>query len=94
MNKDELQNYSRDELIDMVNDQLAETYDLIEQINEGTQYTVSSMTMFAIHESDLRKAKDLSAISTLDGRPQILAIAMRGDKKIMPFIDAFNEMQQ
>ena len=77
----------------MVHDQLDEVYDLIEQINDNTQYQVS-MVMFAIHERDLRKAKDLSGISTLDGRPQMLAIAMRGDRKLMPFIDTFNEMQQ
>ncbi|MCH4482893.1 hypothetical protein MKR37_04090 [Staphylococcus haemolyticus] len=94
INSEELKNYDRDTLLNMVHDQLNEVYDLIEQINDNTQYQVSSMVMFAIHESDLRKAKDLSGISTLDGRPQMLAIAMRGDRKIMPFIDAFNEMQQ
>lgn len=94
INSEELKNYDRDTLLNMVHDQLNEVYDLVEQINDNTQYQVSSMVMFAIHESDLRKAKDLSGISTLDGRPQMLAIAMRGDRKIMPFIDAFNEMQQ
>lgn len=94
INSEELKNYDRDTLLNMVHDQLNEVYDLIEQINDNTQYQVSSMVMFAIHESDLRKAKDLSGISTLDGRPQMLAIAMRGDRKLMPFIDTFNEMQQ
>lgn len=94
INSEELKNYDRDTLLNMVHDQLDEVYDLIEQINDNTQYQVSSMVMFAIHESDLRKAKDLSGISTLDGRPQMLAIAMRGDRKLMPFIDTFNEMQQ
>ncbi|TXD08253.1 hypothetical protein FAF33_007155 [Staphylococcus haemolyticus] len=94
INSEELKNYDRDTLLNMVHDQLNEVYDLVEQINDNTQYQVSSMVMFAIHESDLRKAKDLSGISTLDGRPQMLAIAMRGDRKLMPFIDTFNEMQQ
>lgn len=94
INSEELKNYDCDTLLNMVHDQLNEVYDLVEQINDNTQYQVSSMVMFAIHESDLRKAKDLSGISTLDGRPQMLAIAMRGDRKLMPFIDTFNEMQQ
>ncbi|AVH47428.1 hypothetical protein CWR44_09490 [Staphylococcus haemolyticus] len=94
INSEELKNYDRDTLLNMVHDQLNEVYDLVEQINDNTQYQVSSMVMFAIHESDLRKAKDLSGISMLDGRPQMLAIAMRGDRKLMPFIDTFNEMQQ
>ncbi len=94
INSEELKNYDRDTLLNMVHDQLNEVYDLVEQINDNTQYQVSSIVMFAIHESDLRKAKDLSGISTLDGRPQMLAIAMRGDRKLMPFIDTFNEMQQ
>lgn len=94
INSEELKNHDCDTLLNMVHDQLNEVYDLVEQINDNTQYQVSSMVMFAIHESDLRKAKDLSGISTLDGRPQMLAIAMRGDRKLMPFIDTFNEMQQ
>ncbi|PTK37695.1 DUF2482 family protein [Staphylococcus hominis] len=87
-----LKDLTREQLNDLVEEKLQDLKNLTDRIEKETEYEVSNLIVTAIHERDLRKAKDLSSINLINGRPQMLLISLMDNNEITNFVKAASEI--
>lgn len=87
-----LKDLTREQLNDLVEEKLQDLKILTDRIEKETEYEVSNLIVTAIHERDLRKAKDLSSVNFMNGRPQLLLVSLMSSNKITNFVKAASEI--
>lgn len=90
----ELQDYTKSELLDMVTGKMEEVQKIIDDINEQTQLQVSQLSLFVIHESDLRKVSDMQVASTINGRLPFISIALLNDDNLTNLIEVTERLKK
>ena len=90
----ELQDYTKSELLDMVTGKMEEVQKIIDDINEQTQLQVSQLSLFVIHESDLRKVSDMQVASTINGRLPFISIALLNDDNLTNLVEVTERLKK
>ena len=90
----ELQEYTKAELLDMITGKMEEVNKIIDDINEQTQLQVSQLSLFVIHESDLRKVSDMQVASTINGRLPFISIALLNDDNLTNLIEVTERLKK
>lgn len=90
----ELQDYTQSELLDMITGKMEEVQKIIDDINEQTQLQVSQLSLFVIHESDLRKVSDMQVASTINGRLPFISIALLNNDNLMNLVEVTERLKK
>ena len=90
----ELQEYTKAELLDMITGKMEEVNKIIDDINEQTQLQVSQLSLFVIHESDLRKVSDMQVASTINGRLPFISIALLNDDNLTNLVEVTDRLKK
>lgn len=90
----ELQDYTQSELLDMITGKMEEVQKIIDDINEQTQLQVSQLSLFVIHESDLRKVSDMQVASTINGRLPFISIALLNDDNLTNLVEVTERLKK
>ena len=90
----ELQEYTKAELLDMITGKMEEVNKIIDDINEQTQLQVSQLSLFVIHESDLRKVSDMQVASTINGRLPFISIALLNDDNLTNLVEVTERLKK
>lgn len=90
----ELQDYTKSELLDMVTGKMEEVQKIIDDINEQTQLQVSQLSLFVIHESDLRKVSDMQVSSTINGRLPFISIALLNNDNLTNLVEVTERLKK
>ncbi|MCI2770655.1 DUF2482 family protein [Staphylococcus warneri] len=90
----ELQEYTKAELLDMVTGKMEEVDKIIDDINEQTQFQISQLSLFVLHESDLRKVSDMQVASTINGRLPFISIALLNDDNLTNLVEVTERLKK